>query len=324
VLVVVTAALLVGVAVSLLVGSHPIAPDRVWHALTSPDGSTDAAVVRGQRVPRTVLALVVGAALGLAGAVMQALTRNPLADPGILGVNAGASLAVVLGVALTGVAGIWSYVWFALAGAAVAAIGVHLLAGAGRQIATPARLALAGVAVSAALMALTQTVVLADQRAFDAFRSWVTGSLEGRRWDVLAATAPFLALGALLAAVLGPSLGVLVLGEETAHGVGVRVRRTRVLALVTVTLLAGGATAAIGPVGFVGLAAPMIARAYLGHHLRWVMAASCVLGALWLTAADVLARVVVAPQEIGAGVVAAIVGGPLFVALVQRRRMPAL
>jgi iron complex transport system permease protein len=321
--------LVVAVLLSLALGSHPIAPARVWQAIWHDDGSTEAAIVRGQRVPRTVLGLVAGAALGLAGAVMQALTRNPLADPGILGVNAGAALAVVLGVALSGslgagAMGIGGYLWLALAGAAIATVGVYVLAGTGRAMRGPARLALAGVAVSAALTALTQTVVLADQEAFNEFRFWITGSLEGRGWSAVWAVGPLLAIGAAVALVLGPALGVLALGEDAARAVGVHLGRTRALAVVAVTLLAGGATAAIGPVGFVGLAAPLTARAVLGHHQRRVALASILLGATWLLLADVLARVVIAPQELAAGVVAAIAGGPVFVALVSRRKVPAL
>ena len=312
------------VLLSLVLGSHPIAPDRVWRALWHDDGSTETAIVRGQRVPRTVLGLVAGAALGLAGAVMQALTRNPLADPGILGINAGAALAVVLGVALGGTMGIDGYLWLALAGAALATVGVYVLAGTGRAARGPARLALAGVAVSAALTALTQTVVLADQEAFNEFRFWITGSLEGRGWSAVVAVAPLLAVGAVIAVVLGPALAVLALGEEAAQAVGVQLGRTRAMAVLAVTLLAGGATAAIGPVVFVGLAAPLTARAVFGHHQRRVALASILLGAAWLLLADVLARVVVAPQELAAGVVAAIAGGPLFVVLVSRRKVPSL
>lgn len=316
--------LLAAVVLSLAVGSHALSPTRVWELLWHPDGSLDSSVVRGQRLPRTLVCLVVGGALGLAGSVMQALTRNPLADPGILGVNAGASLLVVLAVAVVGVTGIWFYLWFAFAGAAVVSVAVYVLAGTGRPDASPARLALAGVAVSAALASVTQAILLTDQTAFNEFRFWVAGSLEGRGWDVLVAVGPFLAVGAVVALVVGPALGVLVLGDEAAHGLGVRVGRTRVLAMVAVTLLCGAATAAVGPIGFVGLAVPMIARSVVGHDQRLVGLCSVGLGAVWLLLADTLGRVVVAPQEVAAGVIAAVVGGPVFVAVVRRRRVPAL
>ena len=317
-------ALALAVVLSLALGSHPIAPGTVWHALSGTDHSAAAEIVRGQRVPRTVLGLAAGAALGLAGAVMQALTRNPLADPGLLGVNAGAALAVVLGVAVGGSMGVGGYLWLALAGAALATIGVYVLAGTGQAVRGPTRLVLAGVAVSAALTALTQTVVLADREAFNEFRFWITGSLEGRGWPAVLAVAPLLAVGAGLALALGPALGVLALGEDAARAVGVHLGRTRALAVAAVALLAGSATAAVGPIVFVGLAAPLTARAVLGHHPRRVALAAMLLGAVWLLLADVLARVLLAPQELAAGVVAAILGGPLFVALVSRRRVASL
>ncbi|WP_300400610.1 iron ABC transporter permease [Nocardioides sp.] len=315
--------LLAGVAASLLVGSRGLAPDRVWELLWHPDGSLESAVVRGQRLPRTVLGLVVGAALGLAGAVMQALTRNPLADPGILGVNAGAALVVVAFVAVSGVTDIGAYVWFALAGAGAAAATVYAVAGVGRPDSSPVRLALAGVAVSAALASLTSAVVLADQEAFNEFRFWVAGSLQGRGWSELGAVAPFLGVGLVLALSITGALGVLMLGEDTARGLGVKVSRVRTLALLAVTALCGAATAAVGPIAFVGLAVPMVARALMGHDLRWISACSLALGALWLLTADVLARVL-APEEVAAGIVAALVGGPVFVLVARRRRVPAL
>ena len=318
------ALVLVAAAVlSLLIGSHPLPPDEVWRLLWHPDDTTASSIVNDQRLPRTVLAAAVGAALGTAGAVMQGLTRNPLADPGVLGVNAGASLLVVTAVAIGGTLDVRSYLWFALAGAAVAAVGVYALAGTGKP-STPARLALAGVAVSAALAAITQTVILADQEAFNEFRTWVGGSLEGRGWSVLTTVAPLLLLGGVLSAVIAPALGTLALGDETAHGLGVHVARTRVLALVAVTLLAGASTAAVGPIGFVGLAVPMLARKVVGHDQRWVTASSMLLGATALLLADVLARVVLGHQEVQAGLIAAVVGGPVFVAVVRRRKVPAL
>lgn len=316
--------LVLAVIVSLSVGSKQIPVERVWSLLMTPDGSHDAAVVRELRLPRTVVAIAIGAALGLAGALMQSLTRNPLADPGLLGVNAGAALAVVLAVALFGADGIVAYLWFAFAGAAVAAIGVYVLAGAGRHTATPARLALAGVAVSAALTALIQTVILADQEAFNEFRFWAAGSLEGRGWDVLLAVAPFLVCGVVFALLLGPALNAMALGDETGRALGARVTRVRVLSVLSVTLLCGAATAAVGPIGFVGLAVPMIARALVGHDYRWVALVCLALGAVWLLFADALARVVVSPQEVQTGIVAALLGGPVFVAVVRRRKVPSL
>ncbi|MEX0426657.1 FecCD family ABC transporter permease [Nocardioides sp. DS6] len=316
--------LVVAAALSLSIGSHHVPLGRVWRLLLDPDSSYDATVLREMRLPRTVAGIAVGAALGLAGALMQSLTRNPLADPGILGINAGASLFVVAVVAIVGVSGIWFYLWFAFLGAAVAAVGVYLLAGTSGQIATPARLALAGIAVSAALAAITQTVILADQEAFNEFRFWVAGSLEGRGWPVLEAVAPFLVVGVVVALAVGPALNALSLGDDAGRALGVRLVRTRALAMLAVTLLCGAATAAVGPIGFVGLAVPMLARALVGHDQRWVALMCLVLGPVWVLLADVLARVVVGSQETQVGIVAALLGAPVFIAVVRRRKVPAL
>ncbi|MFS3128139.1 FecCD family ABC transporter permease [Nocardioides sp. Bht2] len=316
-------ALLVAVLVSLSFGSSQLPLSRVWTLLLSGDDSLDSDILRNERLPRTLLAIVVGIGLALGGLLMQTLTRNPLADPGILGVNAGASFAVVLGVALFGVVSIWGYVWFALLGAALAAVVVHLIgASGGPGMAT--RVVLAGVAVSAVLTSFTQGVVLADREAFNEFRFWVAGSLEGRGWPVLACVSAFIAVGVVLARIAAPGLDALALGEETGRGLGVDVRRTRALGMVAITVLCGAATAAVGPILFVGLAVPFAARALVGHDQRRLIALCALLGPIWMLSADVLARLIVPGQEIQTGVVAALAGAPVFVALVRRRRIPAL
>jgi iron complex transport system permease protein len=254
---------------------------------------------------------------------MQSLTRNPLADPGILGINAGASVAVVLVVALTGVSGIGFYLWFAFAGAALASVAVYALGSSHRQAATPVRLALAGVAISAALQALTTTIILADQTAFNEFRYWVSGSLEGRMYPILFTILPFVLAGLLIAALIAPALNALALGSETGKALGVRVRTTRVWTMIAITLLCGAATAAVGPIGFVGLAVPFAARLIVGSDQRWVTVFSALLGPVWLLGADIIARVVV-PEEVPVGVIAALVGAPVFVYIVRRRRIAAL
>lgn len=323
-LVVSVAALLIALMVSLSVGSSSMGASRSWELLLHPDGSQESTVIHELRVPRTVVAVAVGASLALAGALMQAMTRNPLADPGVLGVNAGASLAVVLGVTWGLAVGIEQYLWFAFAGAAVAAVGVQVLAGTARQSASPARLALAGVTVSAALAAITETVTLLDQRAFNEFRFWAAGSLEGRGFDVLQVVAPFMVVGLVLAVLLGPALNVLSLGEDGAKALGARPGLVRGASLLAVTLLAGAATAAAGPIGFVGLAVPMLARALVGHDHRWVAWLCVVLGPVWLLFADALARVVLGEQETQVGIIAALVGAPLFVAVVRRGKVASL
>lgn len=310
--------------VSLAVGSNPIPFERVWQLLIAPDVSYDASVITEQRLPRTLLVAVVGAALGVAGALMQSLTRNPLADPGILGVNAGAALAVVVAVAIFGLTSIWFTLWFAFAGAALASVLVYVLGSAGRGPATPVRLALAGVAISMAVTSLVQTVILADQRAFNEFRFWAAGSAEGRGFSVLWAVLAFIVLGLILAVSLAPSLNALALGDETGRALGVRVARTRAAVMIAVTLLAGAATAAVGPIAFVGLGVPYLARAVCGPDQRWVLPFAAVMAPVLLLAADVLGRVIIAPQEVQVGIIAAILGGPVFVALARRRRIEAL
>ncbi len=316
--------LALGMMASLGVGSNPIPPGRVWQLLWAPDGSFDAVVVLEQRLPRTLVLVVVGAALGVAGALMQSLTRNPLADPGILGINAGASLAVVLAVAVTGISGIGFYLWFAFAGAAIAAIGVYLLGMAGQASPSPVRLALAGVAISMAVASLVQMVILANANAFNEFRFWAAGSVEGRGYSVLFATGGFVVIGLVLACCLAPALNALALGEDAGRALGVRVGLIRGLAVVAVTVLAGAATAAAGPIMFVGLGVPYLARAAFGPDQRLVLPGTALAAPVLLLAADVVARLVVLPGEVPVGVVAAILGGPAFVMIVRRPRIEAL
>jgi iron complex transport system permease protein len=321
----VTAAVLaVLVLCSIAVGSNPIPFSQVWQLLLNPDGSFESIIVHEQRIPRTLLVIVVGAALGVSGALMQSLTRNPLADPGVLGVNAGASLAVVAAVAVFGVASIWFYLWFAFAGAALASVAVYLLGGAGRQSPTPMRLALAGVAISMAVSALVDTVILSNQQAFNEFRFWAAGSAEGRGYPVLWAVLGFVLVSLLIALSTAPALNALALGTEVGKALGVRLARTRALVMLAVTLLAGSATAAVGPIMFVGLGVPYLARAVCGPDQRWVVPYSMLAAPVVLLVADVLARVVIAPQEVQVGIMAAILGGPVFVSLVRRRRIEAL
>ncbi|MFG3104474.1 iron chelate uptake ABC transporter family permease subunit [Streptomyces sp. NPDC048182] len=311
--------LLVALA-SLLVGAKSVGPHAAWDALAGRPGTADARFVRAMRLPRTGLGLAAGGALGLAGALMQALTRNPLADPGILGVNAGAAAAVVVAIGFAGLTTFTGYVWFALAGAAAVTGLVHLIGAAGAGGATPARLVLAGTAVAAALTALTSTVLLMRPDVFDAFRFWTVGSLAGRDAGTLWQVLPFLAAGVLLAGVSAGPLDVMAIGDEGAAALGARVRVTRLLVVVAVTLLCGAVTAAVGPVAFVGLAVPHLARAVAGPDHRWIFAHATVLGALLLLGADVLGRAVARPAELEVGIVTAFLGAPALIALTRRPR----
>ena len=305
--------------VSLAVGSRGLTLGEAWSGLVGPGrGTVDSVIVWRLRMPRTVLAIAVGACLAVAGVVMQALTRNPLAEPGILGVNAGASLAVVLSITVLGVADVRGHLWFAFAGAALAAILVHLMARRSAD-AGPSRLVLAGVALGASLHAITGTITMYDTRAFDSYRFWVVGSLEERDAGLLARVWPFLAVGLLLALVSGLTLNALALGEEQARALGVSPARARLLALVAITLLCGASTAAVGPISFVGLVVPQVLRLALGADQRRLLTASLVAGPVLLLAADITGRLLIRPDELEAGVVTAFIGGPVLLAMVIRR-----
>ncbi|MES4906869.1 MULTISPECIES: iron chelate uptake ABC transporter family permease subunit [unclassified Streptomyces] len=314
--------LLVVVAASVAIGAKPIALGEVWHGLFHYSGSDTDVVVRDVRVPRTVLGLLVGAALGLAGAVIQALTRNPLADPGLLGLNAGASAAVVSAISFLGVTSLTGYVWFAFLGTAVASVLVYALGGT--RGATPVRLALAGTAVYAALYGYLNAVELMDTAALDKMRFWTVGSLASANMAVVKQVAPFIAVGVVLALALGRALNAVALGDDTARALGTNLNRTRVLAMAAVTLLCGAATAACGPIAFVGLMVPHLVRALTGPDLRWILPYAAVLSPVLLLGADVIGRVVARPSELQAGVVTTLIGGPVFIYLVRRRRMAQL
>lgn len=316
------ALLLAAAVLSLTVGTEHIPLGQVRSALFDPGGTADDAIVRELRLPRTLLGIAVGAALGLAGAVMQTLTRNPLADPGLLGVNAGASAAVVTAIGVLGVTSFTGYLWFALAGAALAATAVNALGGG--RLATPVRLALAGTAVNAALFGYVNGLQLWDLGNLDSMRYWSVGTLAGRDPHLLLAVAPLLAAGAVLALALARPLGALALGEDTARALGTRVRRTRVLAVVSITLLAGAATAVCGPIGFIGLMVPHAARAVCGPDPRWTLPYCALYAPVLLLVSDVLGRVLVPPSEIEVGTVTAFLGGLLFIHLVRRRKAARL
>lgn len=316
--------LALAVLASLAIGAKPIPVELVWSAIWSPTGSEDDIVVRSLRAPRTVLGVGIGIALGIAGALMQGHTRNPLADPGLLGVSAGAAFLVVLGIFALDVTSLYGYVWFAFIGAFGASVLVFVLGSLGRGGPTPVTLALAGVAVSALLSALTSALVLADTQTLDAFRFWSVGSLAGRDAAVAGQVAPFLLVGLLLAIANAPALNLLSLGEDVARGLGQNLAVARWTGLVAITLLTGSAVAACGPIGFVGLVVPHVARYFTGPDHRWLLPASGLAGAVLLLTADVVGRVVVRPGELQVGIVLAFVGAPFFVALVRRRKLVQL
>ncbi|MBT0770017.1 iron chelate uptake ABC transporter family permease subunit [Kineosporia sp. J2-2] len=308
---------------SLMVGATAIRPSAVWDALFHSTADMDRFAVRDYRLPRTITGLAVGVALGLSGALIQALTRNPLADPGILGVHAGASFAVTVAVGLLGVRDIQGYMWFAFAGA----LGVTVLVlalGSTRQGSSPVVMVLAGVCVSSVLGGAREALQLTNPDAFDAMRSWSAGSIAGRPLEVVWPILPFFAVAVVLAFVVAGPLNAMALGDDLAVAQGVRLARTRVLAIIALTLLGGGSTAIAGPIVLVGLMVPHVARWIVGPHQRWIFAYSIVLAPVLLLASDILGRVTMRPGEIPVGIVTAFVGAPVLIALVRRGRASEL
>ncbi|MFJ6700546.1 FecCD family ABC transporter permease [Streptomyces sp. NPDC091272] len=315
-------ALVLVVLASIAVGAKMIPVDDVWHGLAHFSGTDDDVIVRDVRIPRTVLGVLVGAALGTAGAVMQGLTRNPLAEPGVLGVNAGASAAVVSAISFLGVTSLTGYVWFAFLGAGAVSVLVYVLGGS--RGATPVRLALAGTAATAALFGYVNAVQLLDSAALERLRFWTVGSLASADAAVVGKVWPFIAAGLVLALLIARPLNAMEMGEDSARSLGVHLIRTRVLAMVAVTLLCGAATAACGPIVFIGLMVPHLVRAVTGPDMRWILPYAAVLAPVLLLGSDVLGRVVSRPAELQVGIVTALIGGPVFIHLVRRRRMGQL
>lgn len=324
-LLVIVALLVLAVLLSIAVGTRTIPLGTVLDAVFHFDpANADHLVVHELRLPRTAVGLLAGAALGMAGAVIQGVTRNPLADPGILGVNSGAALFVVVGISAFGLTSVTGYVWCGFAGAAVAGGVVYGISALGRDGATPVKLALAGAAVSAALMSVTSAVLLTDTTTFDEFRFWQVGSLTGRDPSTIAQAVPFLAVGTVLALICGRMLNALSLGEDVARALGQNVVVTRLLCAVSVVVLCGSATAIAGPIGFVGLTVPHVARMITGPDYRWLIPFSALLAPLLLLVSDVVGRVILAPAEVQVGIITAVIGAPVFITLVRRRKLAEL
>ncbi|ONH52531.1 ABC transporter permease [Frankia sp. CcI49] len=319
----VLATLLVLLVLSLLVGSKAIALSVIWDALFHPSSDIDQFSIRDYRLPRTIVGLVVGMALGVGGALIQALTRNPLADTGILGVGAGSSFAVTVAVGVLGIRDISGYMWFAFAGALIVTIMVLLL-GSTRRGQSAGVMVLAGICVSAVLDGAGSALQLTNPDAFDAMRSWAAGSILGRPLDVVWPVLPFFAVALVLAFAVSGPLNAMALGDEIAAAQGVRLARTRVLAILALALLAGGATAIAGPIGFVGLMVPHVARWFVGPHQRWIFAYSVLLAPCLLLTSDILGRIVMRPSEIPVGIVTAFIGAPVLIALVRRKKASGL
>lgn len=316
-------ALLVAVLLSLAVGARSIPPSEVFDVLLHGGHSDNAEVIRNMRVPRTLIGLMVGAALAIAGTVLQGITRNPIADPGILGISQGASVGVVLAIAFAGVHSLTGYVWFGFAGAAIASVAVYAIASSGRGGATPVKLALGGAAINALLVSVVSAVLTTKASALDEFRFWQVGSIAGREAEVAQQIWPFLLVGVVLVLSVARGLDALALGEDVAKGLGQNVATVRVVGGVGATVLTGVGVAAAGPIAFIGLAVPHIARAVVGSDHRWVLPMAALIGPVMLLVSDVIGRVLFPPSEIPAGVMTALIGVPFLVALVRRKAVPA-
>lgn len=324
-LVVSAAVLLLATLASLAIGNRAIAPDTVLQAIFAYDDEDPLhLMVMELRVPRTILGIVVGAALAVCGGLIQAFTRNPLADPGILGVNAGASFAVTFAVGVLGLTAPGSYVPFALGGAFVLTVLVYVLGSFGTSGATPVKLTLAGVALGATFTGFTTAIVLRDHSTLQVMRFWGVGSIGGRTADQLLWAIPLIALGLIIGLCCARSLNALALGDDLAQALGARVRVTRLCVIIAVTLLAGTAVAAAGPIAFVGLMIPHVVRWFTGPDQRWVLSYSAIIGPAFLLIADILGRVVLPNSEMRVGIVTALLGSPILIMLVRRKRVSGL
>lgn len=308
---------------SVALGVREVSVGEIVSALGGEiEGVSQAAVVA--RIPRTVLAILVGAALALSGATMQAVTRNPLADPGILGVSGGAALAVVIGIALFGVGDPYAVMGLAILGAAAAAVFVYAVGSLGRGGATPLKLALAGAAATAAFMSLVSAVLLPRVDALETFRFWQIGGVGGATWDRIGVVLPVLAVGALVCLATARGMNSLALGDDLAAGLGEHVGRTRLISSAGAVILCGAATAVAGPIAFVGLVIPHLCRLIVGTDHRWLLPFSMIAGAALLVASDVVGRLVARPEEIEVGIITALIGAPFFIWIVRRQKVREL
>ncbi|HEY9664336.1 MAG TPA: iron ABC transporter permease [Allocoleopsis sp.] len=302
---------------SITLGAADIDLGTIWRSIAAFDGSANHLIITTVRLPRVLIALVVGAALGVAGALMQGLTRNALADPGILGISTGAAFAVVATTLFLGTASIQVYTWAAFAGGAIAAIAVYTLGSLGRSGMTPLKLILAGAVLSYLLSALTTGILVLNQRTLDEIRFWLAGSVAGRDLNILLPVLPYLGIGLVIAFSMGKQITALTLGEDVAKGLGLRTGWIKAIASVVVVLLAGSAVALAGPIGFIGLVIPHIVRFWVGVDYRWILPYAAVWGAILLSLADLAARLVIKPQELPVGIMTALIGAPFFIYLAR-------
>lgn len=304
---------------SLAVGAADISLGSIYTAFTAFDGSTEHLIIRTVRLPRSLIATFVGAALAVAGAIMQGITHNPLASPSILGVNAGAAFAVVVATFIFGSSSLSVYAWFAFLGAGITAVMVYLLGSLGRGGLTSLNLTIAGAALTAFISSVTSGILIISQRTLEEIRFWIAGSIAGRELDLFMQVLPYLGVGLLLAFALGRQITTLSLGEDVAKGLGQQTAWVKIAAAVSVVLLAGGSVAIAGPIGFIGLIIPHMSRFLVGVDYRWILPYAPMLGAILLLVADTCARIVIQPQELPVGLVMPLIGAPFFIYLIRSK-----
>ncbi|PSO77787.1 MAG: iron ABC transporter permease [Cyanobacteria bacterium QH_8_48_120] len=304
---------------SLAVGAADISLGSIYTAFTAFDGSTEHLIIRTVRLPRSLIATFVGAALAVAGAIMQGITHNPLASPSILGVNAGAAFAVVVATFIFGSSSLSVYAWFAFLGAGITAVMVYLLGSLGRGGLTSLNLTIAGAALTVFISSITRGILIISQRTFEEIRFWIAGSIAGRELDLFMQVLPYLGVGLLLAFALGRQITTLSLGEDVAKGLGQQTAWVKIAAAVSVVLLAGGSVAIAGPIGFIGLIIPHMSRFLVGVDYRWILPYAPMLGAILLLVADTCARIVIQPQELPVGLVMPLIGAPFFIYLIRSK-----
>ncbi|CUU49613.1 FecCD family ABC transporter permease [Clostridium beijerinckii] len=312
------------VIISLAFGSKNIVISQAINALLNSDDTSFAALVVRERIPRTIFSIMAGASLGISGALMQSITRNPIADPSILGVNTGASLFVVIGIAFFNINSANEYIWIALVGAGITSIFVYTIASIGSGGMTPIKLALAGSATSAVLTSLVSVIILPRSEVIDAYRFWQVGSVSGATWESIHLMLPFLIIGLIISIISAPALDILALGDEVATGLGVNIGIIRIICAIAGVILCGATTAIAGPIGFVGLMIPHSIRLIFGSNLRGLVPMSAIGGAVLLTISDVLGRVIGSPGELQVGIITAFLGAPILIIIARKAKVRAI
>lgn len=307
------------IALSIVYGYTDTSWKAAFDTFMEPDGSTEHLVIQNIRLPRALIAAAVGASLAISGVLMQTLTKNPLASPGIFGINAGGGFMVVMAVTLFGVTSLQSFAWLSFLGAAIAAVGVFIIGGAsGSNGLTPMKLTLAGAAITAMFSSFTQGLLVLNEAALEQVLFWLAGSVQGRSLAILAGVFPYILAGWILSLMIAGKMNILAMGEDVAKGLGVKTNILKMISLIAVVLLAGGSVAVAGPIGFIGIVIPHIARKIIGVDHRWLIPYSGLLGAILLLAADIGARYIIMPQEVPVGVMTAVIGAPFFVYVARR------